>query len=326
MRILFLILMILVNLEVPGSADNKLNNTIQPISMDTLILEVPSDGVHLHVRIIKSSGQVTKSPAIIFLFGSGEFSTINNNSRMTGYFFDASLIDQGFVMVYFDKRGTGMSEGVWYKADFELRATDAKNVALAIRELDFVDADQVFVAGHSQGGWIVQIALAAYPDIFTGGISMAGPVFGVRRQLVNDYYSRYFCAGKSEEKALRKAERKVRRDMFFVSLLARRGNLKQLKIIKEFEPEIWIKGIHKPILLLFAENDPLVSPDWSLETIDKLFPEGIPDNLQIYITEGEEHSFKKAPPCYTGKWQDIPFSEDTRETMKNWLLQHTNFQ
>jgi predicted peptidase len=40
---------------------------------------------------------------------------------------------------------------------------------------------RLYIVGHSQGGWIVQVALANYPTVFAGGISMAGPTFSVRK-------------------------------------------------------------------------------------------------------------------------------------------------
>lgn len=70
-----------------------------------------------------------------------------------------------YALVYFDKRGVGKSEGLWYNTTFEQRALDAKNVALAIQKFEFVDHKNIYVIGHSQGGWIAQIALAEYPEV-----------------------------------------------------------------------------------------------------------------------------------------------------------------
>jgi pimeloyl-ACP methyl ester carboxylesterase len=179
-------------------------------------------------------------------------------------------------------------KGLWYNTTFEQRALDAKNVALAIQKFEFVDHENIYVIGHSQGGWIVQVALAEYPEIFAGGISMAGPSFGVRKQLVNDYQSKFICEkGLDENTALRKALGRVKREMFFISLFGIKGNLKQLKVIKNFEAEPYLKQIKKPFLMLFAENDALVNLKWSMDALGKMFPDGLPSHIQVYEAKGK---------------------------------------
>lgn len=286
---------------------------------DTINIKASSEGYNLDVLILKKSAQKNKLPAILYIVGSGEQSSMKTNRDLMQFFFENTFLPDDFAVVYFDKRGVGNSEGVWFETTFEQRALDAKNVALAVQKLDFIDNDKIFIIGHSQGGWIVQIALAMYPEIFAGGVSMAGPTFGVKKQLINDYKSDFLCKGVEENKAVKKAKKKVNRDLFFVSLLGRKGNFKQLKIIKDFEPESYIKEITQPFLMLFAENDPLVSPAWSLEELSKLFPEGLPSHITHYVAQGEEHSFKIAPKCYDGKWRDVDFSESTRDVIYEWV-------
>lgn len=287
--------------------------------LDTININALSEGFNLDVVVLKKSAPKSRLPAVIFIVGSGMQSSMNTNRDFMQFFFEKTLLQNGFAIVYFDKRGVGNSEGIWYETTFEQRAIDAKNVALEIKNLDFIDNDKVFIVGHSQGGWIVQIALASYPKIFAGGISMAGPTFGVKMQLINDYKSGFLCKGYNESQSLKKAQRKVNRDLFFVSLFGRKGNLKQLKIIKSFEPKSYIKSINQPLLMMFAENDPLVSPVWSVEELKKIFPNGLPSNFEYYIAQHENHSFKVAPKCYDGKWQDLYFSETTRELMFEWI-------
>lgn len=289
-----------------------------PERIDTINIKAISEGNNLDVVILKKAGKSKKMPAILFVVGSGEQSTMKTNRELMHFFFENEFLTNDYAVVYFDKRGVGNSEGIWYETTFEQRALDAKNVALEIQNLDFIDSKRVFIIGHSQGGWIVQIALAMYPDIFAGGVSMAGPTFSVKRQLTNDYMSAFLCKGLEVNKALKKAKRKVSRDLFLVSLFGRKGNLKQLKIIKDFEPDAYLKAIKSPYLMLFAENDPLVSPKWSLDALDSIFPEGLPRNMDFYIAQGEEHSFKIAPKCHSGKWQDLNFSENTRGVIFDW--------
>lgn len=300
------------------------NNLSTPLMTDTIHLKAVSEGFNLDGVILKKiSANSSKLPAVIFIVGSGEQSLMESYRNFMQFFFEKTLLEAGFAIIYFDKRGLGNSEGIWYETTFEQRALDAKNVALEVQKYDFIDKHQVYVIGHSQGGWIVQIALANYPEIFAGGISMAGPTFGVKKQMINDYKSGFLCKGFDESKALKKAEKKVNRILFFVSMLGRKGNLKQLKVIKDFEPEPYIRAINRPLLLLFAGNDPLVSPAWSIEELDRIFPDGLPSFIKYYTAQGENHSFKVAPKCYDGNHQDIHFSEATRNVIFEWLVEQS---
>lgn len=284
---------------------------------DSIRLKVNSEGFNLDALVVKKRGLSQPMPAIIFLVGSsGNSSHRTNYKDFNTFFFDSVFVENGFVMVYFDKRGVGNSEGKWYETTFEERALDARSVALALRQVPFVDSTQIFVVGHSQGGWISQIAVAQYPDVFAAGVSMAGPAFGVRRQLVNDYQSRIICVkGFSNERALKIARRKVKRDLFFVSLFGRRGDWRQLTVIKTFEPAPFLASMKKPLLMVLGEHDELVSLEWCKEELSKVGS----SNILVYIAEGENHSFKVAPRCYTGKSSALSYSKATRDKIYEWI-------
>lgn len=287
---------------------------------DTSKIQVNSEGFLLDGIILRNSSHKGKLPVIIFLVGSGGNSSYTSNYKdFTRFFFEQTFLNNGFALVYFDKRGVGKSKGNWFKTTFEDRATDAKNVALAIQHFDFVDHKNIYVIGHSQGGWIAQVALAAYPEIFAGGISMAGPAFGVKKQLINDYQSRFICKkGLDENNAFIKASKKVKRDLLFISLFGIKGNLKQMKLIKNFEAAPYLKQINKPFLMLLGENDALVNVNWCMEELTRIFPRGLPRNMEIYHAKGETHSFKTASKCYV-KGDEIFYSDTTRQYFFEWI-------
>ncbi len=291
-------------------------------SIDTIDFKVQSEGYNLDVQLLKKSSK-SRVPAIIFLVGSGgESSHKTNYKDFTEFFLEETFLENGFAIVYFDKRGVGESEGLWYETTFEQRALDVTNVGLAIRDFDFINKDKIYLVGHSQGGWIAQIALSNHPEIFAGAVSMAGATFGVRKQLVNDYMSKYICKkGNSEAKALRKATKKVKRDLYFVNKFGKKGNWKQLKVIQDFEPRRYIFNIEKPFFLMLAENDELVNPQWCLDEIPVIFPSGKPSHIQIYIAPSETHSFKKAHKCYDRDWKNVPYSVESQKVLYNWIVE-----
>ena len=288
---------------------------------DSITITAHSEGYALNGVLLKSQSNHGNHPAIIFLVGSGGTSSYSTDYRnFVDYYFEQKLLDLGFAIVYFDKRGVESSEGVWYNTTFEQRALDAKNVALKVGGYDFIDENNIYLVGHSQGGWIAQIAVATWPDVFAGAISMAGPTYGVRKQIIDEYHSRFICDDNmSEEAAFKKATRNVNRDLFFISLLGWTGNWKQLRIIRDFEADEYIRSITKPFLFLFAENDELVNPKWAIEDLEKIFPGGPPPFIETYTAAGQNHSFREAPLCYRGEWDVLKYSESTRMKMVEWL-------
>jgi dipeptidyl aminopeptidase/acylaminoacyl peptidase len=261
-------------------------------------------------------------PAIIFCVGSGGQSSYRDDfySKFLDTLFEHNLAKDSFAFLYFDKRGVGKSDGKWYNTNFEQRAEDVKAAADYLKSLPFIDSNKIIVAGHSQGGWIVQICLSKYPQTFFGGISMAGPTFGVKEQVMNDYTSVLMCReGLTENSAREKALKKVKFDFFFTSFFPFRQEWKQLAVVKNFEPSECLAVIKKPLLLMFCENDAFVSPKNSLMALNKVYPNGLPSNFQTVIIKGTNHSFKLADLCYNGPQEMIPFSEQAQKEINCWI-------
>lgn len=293
---------------------------------DTLNIFFPSEKFKLAGKLVVPKNRSKKMPVVIFIVGSGGNSSYKTNYvDFINFFIEEPLSDENIAMLYFDKRGVGLSEGKWYNTDFEQRALDAKNAADYLKTLPFLDTQQIYLIGHSQGGWIVQLCLAQYPSTFAGGISMAGATFGVKKQLVNDYQSALICSNPSDTaKAFRKATKKVNTVLAFTSIFPFKQDWKQLNHIKKFEISPYLPKIKKPILYLWGQNDKLVSPQWCMEELNKVFPTGIPDNFSTHTAKGENHSFKETSFCYDGKTKNLPYSTNTRNVMIKWLLNRVN--
>ncbi len=289
---------------------------------DTLNIFFQSEKLKIQGKIVAPKNRNIKIPVVIFIVGSGGNSSYKTNyADFTNFFLEQPLENENIALMYFDKRGVGQSEGKWYKTDFDQRALDAKNAAEYLKTLPFVDTQQIYLIGHSQGGWIVQLCLAQYPNTFAGGISMAGATFGVKKQLLNDYRSTFICSHQSDTaKAFSKAKKKVNAVLTFTELFPFKQNWKQLNRIKNFEILNYLSKIEKPILYLWGENDQLVSPQWCKEELNKVFTNGIPENFETHIAKGENHSFKVASFCYKGNAKNLPYSENSREIIIKWLL------
>ena len=263
-----------------------------------------------------------KFPVIIFSVGSAVSSYASNYTKFLDSLFEQNLPLDSVALLYFDKRGIGQSEGKWFNTSFEERAADVKAAADYLKTLPNIDTNKIAVVGHSQGGWIVQICLAKYPETFVGGISMAGPTFSVEKQLINDYQTKIICAENLDSiNANRKAVKNVNRDIFLISLFPFKENWRQLQVIKKFEPSSYLKNIKKPILLMFAENDALVYPNWCLKELSTVFPDGLPHNFNTMVIKGANHGFKLSPLCFNGSFKTIPYPDDCKKAILNWTQQ-----
>ena len=95
-----------------------------------------------------------KQPAVLFVQGVGCYSvdtpldTNTSEIQLLNY-----LTRQGFVTMRVDKQGMGDSRGVpCSEPDFDTEGDGYRSALLHLRGLDYVDADRIFIIGHSMGG------------------------------------------------------------------------------------------------------------------------------------------------------------------------------
>ncbi|WP_224995438.1 S9 family peptidase [Cesiribacter sp. SM1] len=260
-------------------------------------------------------------PVVILLVGSGANSSYRTNYKEWGQEnLEDLLLPEGIAVFYFDKRGIGSSEGSWFKADFNDRTADAKAAIDFLKQHPAIDSSRIGVVGHSQGGWIAQLVASRYPYDVAFAVSLAGPTFGVRKQLLNDHMGNLMCKQYDPIEALQTAERKTNNILLFTSVFPLKENWKQLRRIRKFEPAADIRNIQVPFLFLFAENDKLVNPEWSEQALSEIFPDGIPPHIQHQTIPEADHSFRKLPFCYDDSLEDIPYSEVYQQAFKDWVV------
>jgi len=284
-----------------------------------------SNGHAISGKMLKPRETPKQLPALVFLVGSGGGASYRTNyETFLQEFFENSLPSDGFVLLYFDKRGLGESEGKWFRSTFEDRATDANAAGLFLKSQSFVDPNKIFVVGHSQGAWVAQVSLSKYPDTFAGGISMSGAIHSVEKQLVSDYESEYYCeGGLDRELSHVKATKKAKRNIKLVSILPISKNLKHMKLIRSFDSKPYVRGITKPMLFMFGENDNLVYPEWSKDGLNEIYGDSIPSYFDIEIIEGVDHGFKETAFCRTEPYSNLKRSQKAKELVRSWLLTQT---
>lgn len=112
-----------------------------------------SNGVNLHGLLVEPLGLKHKPPLIVFVHGAERYSPIHGYYQM---FYAA----QGVATFFYDKRGTGQSQGT-YTQNFQLLAQDAASAARTAEKLAKGRFSRLGFFGGSQGGWVAPLAAAS---------------------------------------------------------------------------------------------------------------------------------------------------------------------
>ncbi len=263
-------------------------------------------------------------PMIIFLVGAGE-----NSSHRTLYKefveqnIEALFIEEGYGILYFDKRGVGESDGKWQRSGIYDRADDTKAAVNYLKSLDVVDSNRIGIVGHSQGGWVAQVVGSLYAQDVKAIASLAAPVFDTELHLTNIYYSEYICEGESEDKAFDKATKKAKSDINWVTWFPLKKAWRHLREISEFDPSSSLRRLSIPSLFVFADNDHMVYPGWALNSMNEIFDNNIPSHFTISVVPNANHDFKNIGMCASQEDIDSAlYSDYFKTTFKSWILRN----
>ena len=115
-------------------------------------------------------------PGAVFVAGSGEVDRNENHKKMAMNVFNElarHLAEHGFASFRFDKRGVGASDGEFASTGFYDNVADAASAFRLIQDHEQVDANRVFVIGHSEGALIAS-RLAGEGIATAGVVLLAG--------------------------------------------------------------------------------------------------------------------------------------------------------
>lgn len=256
-------------------------------------------------------------PALIFICGSDVSSYHTNYSRLLNEVIIPVFSEFGYAMLFYDKRGVGESDGDWMVTDFATLADDAYQGAKFLKARPEIDAGQITVVGHSQGGWIAQLVAARHEDIYAVA-SLAGPCTSVKEQIMDDALSTFICQGHDSTNARAKTQQLIN-ELELKSKFAEDGRYKQYALTSTYKPDEAIARIRQPCLFMFGRNDRLVPLSKNLAKLHQLFSNTIPDNMTISIIENAGHSFRTMDYCFQGSQRNLDYSKQFIESLKSWV-------
>ena len=316
----------------PRQAERKYEDTIYELHGE-LVWPKP---------IGKSNGVTTLDqntqlhPAIVFIVGSGP------NSTHTGLYanfvrenLEQLFLQLGVALLYFDKRGVGLSEGRWHRTDLYERADDARAAVQFLRQQPGIDPERIGVVGHSQGGTVAQILGHLYGDSLAFIASLAAPTYDTQRRLKHEYYNMYHCSGEPQDIALDKAQKKAISDLNWVNAFPLTKTWHHLSELSEFNPATHLAQLQLPAYFAFPELDYFVSAEWGVKALEQATEQATKKKpyTTIQVFTGLDHDFIPTPDVCTSaatvseqtdelRPKKPAYSQEFQQNFQQWVLSH----
>ncbi|MCA1318498.1 alpha/beta fold hydrolase [Bacillus tianshenii] len=257
-------------------------------------------------------------PAMAFLVGSGGVS--KRLGEAWGFYMWVTLAEHcmsnGVAVLLFDKPGLGGSTGNWEAQTFDDRADDALAAVRFLQTLKVVDRQKIGLIGHSQGGWIAQLAASKSKEVgFI--ISLAGPYISVYEQILMDRENHLLVAGASPMKKL--VDMTATRALFLTARVAAKVGYKHpIMNILDYDPRPILPEVTCPVLALFGEKDVLCLPGPSLDVIKSLMPKG---DVTTKVFPQTNHLFWRCKTGSTKEYEklDKRFVPEFLESIISWM-------
>ncbi len=296
------------------------------ISQDTPVGEdvmLNSQGTPLAASLLRPKAATGRIPGVVMIVGSGSYSY--RTSWKPGEFpiwksISEAFLAKGWAVLLLEKKGVNRSGGHWELQTFHDRADDAIAGVMYLRARPDVDPARVGVCGHSQGGWIAQLAAAKDPGEVAFVVSLAGPNVSVKRQVLDDLENEWRCAGVAEEKIASKS-RWLCRKLDAYGAFSRVVKVGALSRILDYDPqaENVVARIKCPILAVYGEYDTLVIPETNRRLLeDGLAAGGNTRATVVVIPNGGHGLLRKSQRCPEHFEKTPPLAPEFFQAVAAW--------
>ncbi|HMU47511.1 MAG TPA: alpha/beta fold hydrolase [Chitinophagaceae bacterium] len=285
-------------------------------------------------------------PAIVFTHGSGQ------ETRDASRGLAALFAYNGIACLIFDKRGVGKSEGDHWAASFSDYANDLLAGVQLLKTFPEINKNKIGLYGHSQGGWVVPLAISKSPgDISFAILSAANCVSPLDQHMYNGRRVLTFRGVDSSTIAKVEAFRrnkyaaslgKISKENFYNEILPaaqKQDWLSQQKLTNEelgvdqffeyncyYDPLPALISVKCPALVIYGEKDNFTDANLNYRMMQeqfqkngnrdvtlKMFPDA--NHAMLYTTRG--WFFNREMPALT------KFADGYFDLLVNWVKEKT---
>lgn len=234
-------------------------DTTYPYTTQELYAE--RDGNRIYGVLYRPQDAGEKLPAVIFSHGFG-------GTYRVGVPYAQALAEKGYAVYCFDFCGgsySSQSDGSPLDMSLRTEQEDLEAVICMVQELDFIDADNLFLMGTSQGGAVSAVTAADHPNEIRGLILLypafimaerANELFQSEEEISDTYYFMWMEVGHD----------------YFASLLG-------------YDIYADIVGYNRDVLLLHGDADTIVPLSASERALES-FP-----SASLEVLPGAGHGF-----------------------------------
>ncbi len=269
-----------------------------------------SQGTPLAASFLLPPSGAPQVPGVVMIVGSGSYTF--RTSWKPGEFpiwknISEAFLAKGYAVLLLEKKGVNRSGGHWETQDFHDRADDAVAGVRYLKTRAEIDPGRVGVCGHSQGGWVVQLAAAEYPAEIAFAVSLAGPNISVIQQVIDDQANEWRCSGVPEDKVAGRSKRLRAKLEFYgaVSRLVKIGSLSRL-VNYDPEEENVAARIQCPVLAVYGEYDSLVEPRSNRLLLERGLAAGGNARGTIVVVPRGSHGFIRKNGICPQEFKDVP--------------------
>ena len=332
-----------------------------PYTEEEVKYDNPAAKVTLAATLTFPKGQGS-FPAVILISGSGPQ---DRDEFLLGHRPFLVLADyltrQGIAVLRFDDRGVGESTGDFMAATSEDFATDVISGIAYLKTRSEIDAQQIGLIGHSEGGLIAPMVAVQLPEV-AFIVLMAGPgltgekIVLLQSALISraigeseedialnlDYNKKFFTLikGESDKEILAEEVHKLFYDYFnkiseeqkeiigdpelYINAQSQSMLSPWFRYFLTYDPKPALSKVKCPVLAINGEKDLQVPPVENLKAIEEALLRGGNRDFMVKELPGLNHLFQTAQ---TGSPEEYALIEETiapiaLKLMSDWILAH----
>ena len=196
---LSILLLLLLNTACAGSTPSPTPASAQPWREEEVTFAFGPNELY---GILTLPGGEGPHPAVVLISGSADTETGVRNGAQSRYHIEHArkMVLCGFAVLRYDPPGAGRSEGEGSFESLDQRSEEAVAALHYLQSRPDIQSDGVGLWGASQGGWVIAMAAAAFPQDVAFLISVSGSGVSVAEQQVYSIEAQSRAAGLPEDR------------------------------------------------------------------------------------------------------------------------------